>query len=229
MKVLTQDRSALLPFITYTGRLPYADEIGLIANQIKESDKPADLAKAMKRVEAEFKQMQEKVARFGLEYMTNAASVTAIQATVDSETNRRSVSYGLTLNDPSINANPVDVEIRRQIVNQQSIFGDKDSKNILEKFGSIHTAVNDLIYAEITRAIAKLKTSGTEGSMQKATQLEAMLSSSVDDIAANTAIVNMLPKEVSSAIVAYNKFKSETDLLTTTNVNDLIWGKAITK
>ena len=229
MKVLTQDRSALLPFITYTGRLPYADEIGLIANQIKDSDKPADLAKAFKRVEAEFKQMQEKVARFGLEYMTNAASVTAIQATVDSETTRRSVSYGLTLNDPSTNANPVDADIRRQIVNQQSIFGDKDSKNILENFGDIHKAVNDLIYAEISRAIAKLKASGTEGSMQKVTQLEAMLSSPVDDIAANTAIVNMLPKEVSSAIFAYNKFKSETDLLTATNVNDIIWGKAMTK
>jgi len=56
-----------------------------------------------------------------------------------------------------------------------------------------------------------------------------MLTSPIDDIVANTAIVNMLPKEVSAAIFAYNKFKSETDLLTTTNVNDLIWGKAITK
>ena len=226
LKLLTQERSSLLPFITYTGRLPYADEISQIANQIHEGDPSKKIEDVTKRVLSEFGSLQEKVAKYGLEYMTNAANVTSIQTTVSSETNRRSISYGLTLNNPADIANPVGAQIRRQIITQQAIFGDKDSGLVLEKFGFIHDAVNDLIVTEINKALPNLR----ESNPSKAAEIEKYLALPKDELADKIqSLIGVLPRNVAQAVQEYVKFRNDTSLLTQSNVNKLIWGKAVTK
>jgi hypothetical protein len=143
MRILTQERSTILPFVAYTGRLPNPGELTGIATAYAKHAK-VDQKKAEQLVVVQYNNLQENVASTSLAYMTNAANVTLVESEVAGQTKALSISFGLSLNDSASAMDPVSGHVRNEIIDQQKIFGDRNSKEITEKFGLIHDAVTDL-------------------------------------------------------------------------------------
>jgi hypothetical protein len=145
MKLLTQERSLIMPFVVYSGRLPDIEtgELKQLAQSIA-AENGEKVENVFGRLMTEYKNLENNIAQFSLEWMTNCATVTQMSLEHNDLDNSTVQFYGLTLVENPITMDPVNAKVRNKILEQEDIFVDRYAKEFATKFSYIHEALEAL-------------------------------------------------------------------------------------
>jgi hypothetical protein len=145
LKIMTQQRSMIMPFVVQNGRLPLKSELPTLAKQLFDSRRGKDTeALTLESLNAQYNSLVENVASYGLTYMTNSASVTLLEGESLKQLDASTGLYGLMITADPTTMDHRNAEVRSTLLTQAKMFGSKDASNIANDVSVVSAALSDV-------------------------------------------------------------------------------------